>query len=65
MDNETYEAVKACVCSYCDAGLPSTLWSYPHKNLWTHTIPGSGERFDCAATRLRNARFDPKENQNA
>lgn len=60
MDNETYEAVKACVCPYCAAKLPDRLIAY-NENRWEHSIPGSSETFTCLATRFRNARYDPAD----
>ena len=71
LDNDTYEAVKDCVCPYCAAKLPSMLCSgsVPSLHRWVHAIPGTESRFDCLATKLRNARYDPadepKDSENA
>lgn len=62
IDIETYEAIKRCLCPYCDVGLPFTLVSGIRgvsgweENRWTHSIPGAGETFECLASRFRNAR---------
>lgn len=53
MTEAEYEAVKASVCPYCRAKLPSALTSMSNDSVWTHSIPRTPHVFPCIASDFR------------
>lgn len=55
MTKDEYEAVKAAICPYCAAKLPTTLIC-SDRPVWVHGIPNTSHKYDCIATSFRTAK---------
>lgn len=58
VDVNTYEALKKVLCPYCDQNLPTVLKGWWSGYKWVHSIPGTGNEWDCLASKLRDTRGD-------